>query len=174
MRTDDVKVGMKVRIKDHWVSRSDSHALKMDRWLGQTMTVAHIDSFTNDIKMIEDADENAGLGWSWCAEDFDPVIETDSESVALSIKSLCDAVKTLNDDDLETLHAVVEVESECRNEQRQRRLAGKIVFAMDAYLTQTGNERNIYLNGVCGTASMQRIRDAIVDEFDLNAALRGN
>jgi len=81
MKTDDVKVGMKVRIKDHWVSSFYNHAGKMDHWLGQTMTVAHIDSFTNDIKMIEDADENGGFGWYWCAEDFDPVIETDCKIV---------------------------------------------------------------------------------------------
>lgn len=80
MKTDDVKVGMKVRIKDRWVSGRQNHDGEMDYWLGKTMTVAGFD-WAYRAKMIEDADENSGHGWCWYAEDFDPVVETDCKIV---------------------------------------------------------------------------------------------
>lgn len=72
-------------------------------------------------KVLQDwVDECKRIAWQSC-QGADGEIdrkESTSDSVTLSIKSLCDAVTTLNDDDLETLYAAVTVESECRNERQ--------------------------------------------------------
>ena len=62
----------------------------------------------------------------------------------------------------------LERESQRRDKQQQRKLAGAIVSAMDAYLREVGDNRDFYSR--CGEyMSMQDMYDAIVNEFDLTA-----
>lgn len=109
------------------------------------------------------------------AAEFEPVNggmksaeESASEPLSFSTRSLCDAVRTLNDDDLESLYAAVQVESEHRDARQQRVLAGAIASAMDAYLRKFGDNRDFDFCGGHGI-SLQDMHDAIVNEFDLTA-----
>lgn len=118
--------------------------------------------------------KTAITGDTWWHEDYfvpvnggmKHVEESVSESPLPGEQSFMNFVRTLNDEDLESLHTAVEVESECRYEQQQRKLAEAIVSAMDAYLMKVGDNRDLYLEGVYGT-TMQQMHDAIVEEFGL-------
>lgn len=87
----------------------------------------------------------------------------------MSLDQIYAGICTLCDGDFEIVYQEMEKESQRRDEQQQRRLAGAIVSAMDAYLRKIGDNRDFYLNGYCGNVSMQRMHDAIIEEFDLNA-----
>lgn len=69
------KVGDKVRIKNvdecetyiAWNSRCE-----MDHWCGKTMTIRSIPS-DDDYRMLEDANENCGVGWLWKERWLEPI-----------------------------------------------------------------------------------------------------
>lgn len=91
-----------------------------------------------------------------------------ADSLLLFTQSFEDMVRRLCEADLDSLTVAVEAENDRRNEQKQRKLAGAIVSAMDVYLQEIGDNRDFYSRGgEC--MSMQDMHDAIVNEFDLNA-----
>lgn len=121
--------------------------------------------------------KTAITGDTWWHEDYfvpvnggmKHVEESVSESPLPGEQSFMNFVRTLNDEDLESLHTAVEVESRCRDEQQQRKLAGAIVSVMEEYLLKFGDDRDFYCTGYGDIITMQMMHDAIVSEFDLTA-----
>ena len=62
------KVGDKVKIVRRHFTFNESG--KMDKWIGQIMTIREIDSIA--ARMKEDKNENAGRGWCWNYECLEP------------------------------------------------------------------------------------------------------
>ena len=64
------KVGDKVRIREDSPKIGWNISGRMDEWIGKIMTIkAIINPYI--VFMEEDQDENYGLGWLWCEEDFE-------------------------------------------------------------------------------------------------------
>lgn len=168
--------GQKIRVRDDLASWDEATnysggyfvTTEMLKLAGQTVTVADYNGWIIHIAELPN--------YAWIPDMFvqsledcaEQETESVSESVAFSIKSLCDAVKTLNDDDLELLCLEVEKEKLCRDSRKQRLLAVEIASAMDAYLQNVGDNRDFYTRGG-EHMSMQDMYDAITSEFDLNA-----
>lgn len=85
-------IGDVVKIVDEWpdpdCGRQASNG-DMDHWLGTTMTVKDtVDDFES-VKMIEDHEENWGVGWFWFPEMIECVInETEMSQAYESLEDI--------------------------------------------------------------------------------------
>lgn len=86
----------------------------------------------------------------------------------MSLDQISAGIGTLCNGDFEAVYREMERESQRRDAQQQRQLAGAIASSMDAYLRKVGDNRDFYTRAG-EYMSMQDMYDAIVNEFDLTA-----
>jgi hypothetical protein len=123
--------------------------------------------------------QTAVTGDRWIHEDWlkpvnggMPKSTKESTSDSMTFEQFFDHIRSVDEAIFERCYRAMEEEDRRRDQEQQRKLAGAIASAMDAYLQKVGDNRDIYLSlphGVCGTVSMQDMYDAIVNEFDLTA-----